>query len=164
MRRLESLFGRPLRLHMLGSIVAWLLLAVLVIGAAAFSQGSRYALVPAPSAFGAAPADAASSVVGPVVETTVATPPAGQGLGTDVLPATSETLDTYVSVPCLDQGPSHQYDCACYRAPRGEPSPTRAFISSPSQAQHTSSPVMNQDAGLLSTVPVRHALTVVALG
>ena len=158
----DFLFQRPLPTRVQPSFVAWLLLALLVAGAAAYSHGTRYALVAAPSVNGSASGHVAVSTLAPVADRAAA---ASAELlpGTAVYPAASTSFHADQALPCLEQGPSHRYHSAWYTASRGEPSPTKAFALSPPQARQAPLPVIDQGDGAASPVPARHALTVVQL-
>ena len=140
----------------LRSLFVCILLALLVAGAASYTQGSRYALV-GHGPFLSAPAETAGSGLteAPQLE---ATPP-----GQDAPPSSASPVVpvTHHAGPVLDPG-SMEHDCCERRqAPRGEPAPLRTgAVDAPSL-------LLREDGGeVLSPAPSQPdlpALTVIQL-
>lgn len=99
-------------------LLGWLLLAVLLVAAASYSQGTRYALV-------AESAPALSAVQQEAVPHSPA--PLGAIAGTELRhPGSSVHAKEGHDASCPEDSPQHHACCDRYPASRSEPAPTKA--------------------------------------
>lgn len=145
------------------SALVWLLLVLLLAGAASYTHGSRYALV-GHSPFQSVGAQSAGAQLVSLVGIQDVAPPAGTSLGPGDTPASASQAIRAIHQAGLFVDPeSVERDCCERRqAPRSEPAPLRTgAVDPPSVLQRHPS-----DAGLSNPVPPGpelQALTVVQL-
>jgi len=113
-------------------LLGWLLLAVLLVAAASYSQGTRYALV-------AEPAPALSAVQH--APATHSPAPLNAAAGAELLhPASSVHARDGHNASCPEDSPQHHACCDRYPASRSEPAPTKAAEPDPPTAAVTAGP------------------------
>ena len=138
----------------LRSLFVWLLLTLLLTGAASYTHGSRYAIVP-----GHGPVQTADHQV-PTEVPPQAEPAASPA---DTSPSTSQSTGAgHRAVPSLGTEEVEKDCCQRRHAPRGEPAPMRAGALDPPSVTHQ----QPGDALLNGAVPPEPdlpALTVVEL-
>lgn len=113
---------RPVSLR---SVLVWLLLALLLAGAASYTKGSRYAIVPAHSAGLAAVEQAAASA--PLPHAQSAAGPAA----TSVAASSAVCVLHAAALPSTGSEELEKDCCERRRAPRGEPVPVRTGVVDP---------------------------------
>lgn len=118
------------------SYLVWLILAVLVTGAAAYSQGSRYALLAGQdrgSIAGQMPAENSDS---PAWKSTAVRTAGFQHPFVQPLQVASAQMDhvRQRAFHCNERGQQRQDCCVQYRGARGEPSPIRGPAVEPPKA------------------------------
>jgi hypothetical protein len=139
---------RPVPLR---GLFVWLLLILLLTGAASYTHGSRYALVPAHSPFQSASKQGIESM-----------PPESAASPAGTSARASQVLRVVEAGPSVEPGALEKECCEPRLAPRGEPAPVRTGAVDPLSLTH-------RDPGdrILSRVvppePDLSALTVVRL-
>ncbi|MDP9697077.1 UNVERIFIED_ORG: hypothetical protein J2X79_004661 [Arthrobacter globiformis] len=140
------------------SILTWLLLAVLVVGAVSYSQGSRYSLVAGRGLPAAAVAVSGGSPV-LAVHNRAALPHSQFPQAA----ARIQGREDSQAVHCQDPAPGPGNCCKRYLASRGEPSPLRTAALDPPQAAPQASPGTAADSPPSSTERGSTALTLAQL-
>ena len=159
-----SLFQRKLRGRLSPrSALMWLLLVLLVAGAASYSQGSRYALAAQSGPFLSVGSEPVNPAVSPTETRETDSEPLMQAAAdAPQSPDADPARDTRSATPCLDTRPKHQHCYAWYLAPRGEPSPLRAAALEPPPLMSLSCPDVIKGSAPSPDEPIQ-ALTVIQL-
>ncbi|WP_258803165.1 hypothetical protein [Pseudarthrobacter sp. NS4] len=137
-----SSLGKLRCLVSLRSVFVWVLVAVLVAGAASYTHGSRYKLVGHGPFQPAAAQSAGPAAVPPPAEAAV-------GAGETSLPASGAVRAVHQAVPYAEPEELEGDCCERRQAPRSEPAPVRTGAVDPPSSLHR----QPGDAVLFGAVP-----------
>ena len=118
------------------SILVWLILASLVVGAAAYSQGSRYALLAGQHSAQTTAQTASENPDSAARQNTAVRTEILQNTVVQPFPTVAVRMDHLHqrAFHCNERGQQRQDCCVQYHAARGEPSPVRAPALDPPAA------------------------------